>query len=88
MELQVGGVVRSIAGHDKNIFHVIVRVEQDIVFLADGKARKLEKPKRKNAKHVAATRTVLDMDILTTDKTLRAALWPFNYGTGPSPGAD
>lgn len=88
MILQVGGVVRSIAGHDKNTFHVIVRMEQDVVYLANGKERKLEKPKRKNAKHVAATCTVFDMNVLTTDKKLRDALWPFHYGPGPAPDAD
>lgn len=83
MQLQRGSVVRSISGRDKNTFHTVVELGQDEVFVADGKTRKLAKPKRKNIKHVASTNTVLDLSEITTDKKLRAALWPFNYGSGP-----
>ncbi len=49
---QVGNLAKSIAGHDKNQFFVIVREESEYVYLADGKERTLEKPKRKNKKHI------------------------------------
>ena len=34
------------AGHDKNRFYVIVKIENESVFIADGKRRKVEDPKR------------------------------------------
>jgi len=42
----------SRAGHDKDIIYVIVKEEADLVYLADGKLKPLEKPKRKNRKHI------------------------------------
>lgn len=72
-----GRVVKSVAGHDKNKFYVVVRAEGDSVWIADGRARKLESPKRKNIRHIRTTNTVLDLQAVTTDKQLRLALAPF-----------
>lgn len=63
-------VVRSAAGHDKGNFLVITAVEGDFAYLADGKERKLDSPKKKRLKHVRLTNTVIDTDNLT-DKGLR-----------------
>jgi len=48
----LGGVAQSLQGRDKGAFYVICAIEGDAVFLADGKTRTKEKPKRKNLKHV------------------------------------
>ena len=66
-----GQIVKSLAGHDAGSFYVVVKSEEDVVWIADGKLRKLEKPKRKNPKHVGKTNTVLDLAELDTDKKLR-----------------
>ena len=42
----------SRAGHDKDSIYEIVKEEADLVYLADGKLKPLEKPKRKNRKHI------------------------------------
>ncbi len=42
----------SRAGHDKDSIYVIVKEEANMVYLADGKYKPLEKPKRKNKKHI------------------------------------
>lgn len=39
-------------GHDKNHLYVIVREEEEYVFLADGRLKTIEKPKKKNKKHI------------------------------------
>lgn len=78
--LCLGKVVKSMAGHDKDRFFCIVGMNQDSVELADGKIRPLEKPKTKNTKHVQDTSTVLDLNVVDTNKKLRAALRPFNEG--------
>lgn len=75
--LQAGRVVRSIAGHDRDSFYVIVEAAVGRVLIADGKARKLAKPKAKNPRHVRPTNEVLDLGAVTTDKKLRAALRAF-----------
>ena len=47
-----GLFARSLAGHDKDRGYVIVREEEDSVYLADGRLRTVARPKRKNKKHV------------------------------------
>ena len=50
--IMVGTIVKSIAGHDQNNLFVIVNVENEYVYLVDGKTRLLSKPKKKKAKHI------------------------------------
>lgn len=76
MEAKIGMIVRSAAGHDKGNFLVITAVEGDFAFIADGKERKLEKPKKKRLKHLKLTNTVIDTDNLT-DKGLRKIISAF-----------
>lgn len=42
----------SKSGHDKGSIYVIVKEEADMYYLADGKYKTLEKPKKKNKKHI------------------------------------
>ena len=42
----------SRSGHDKDSIYVIVREEAGMVYLADGRRRSVEQPKRKNKKHI------------------------------------
>lgn len=42
----------SMAGHDKGKLYYIVKAEGETLWLSDGRLKPLEKPKRKNAKHV------------------------------------
>ncbi len=49
---KIGTIVKSIAGHDKDNFLVIINVENEYVYLVDGKRRLLSKPKKKKVKHV------------------------------------
>lgn len=47
-----GMLASSKVGHDKGDIYVIIREETEYVYLVDGKLRTLEKPKRKNKKHI------------------------------------
>ena len=76
--MQNGMVVRAIAGRDKDRFYVVLELQGDRVLIADGKYRKLEKPKAKNQKHLCATSTVFEPSAMQTDRALRARLRPFN----------
>lgn len=80
MEAENGKVVKVIAGHDKNLFMVITAVENGYVYLADGKERKLDAPKKKNIKHVRLTNTVIDLNDLT-DKKLRKIIGEYTDKT-------
>ncbi len=48
-----GGIVRSLAGHDKGELFCVVGVEEPYLLLCDGKRRRLAEPKRKKRKHTA-----------------------------------
>ncbi len=69
-----GRVLRSTAGRDKDTFLAVVGMEGEAVLLADGKERPIERPKRKNPKHLAATNWLLTEEQLTTNRALRKAL--------------
>ena len=51
MEVQRGQIMRSLAGHDKGDFQAVVKLEGSFAYMADGKRRKLEDPKKKKLKH-------------------------------------
>lgn len=72
-------VVKSNAGHDKNSFYVLTDVLDGRGFIADGKRRKLEKPKSKNLIHLSKTNTVFDMNELDTNLKIRRVLFAFNH---------
>lgn len=70
----IGKIVCSTAGNDKGRFSVIIKTEEDRLYIADGKRHKLSSPKSKNSKHLAFTDTTLNIEELKTDKSLRKAL--------------
>ena len=76
MELKIGSVVRAKAGRDKDSFFAVTAVDKDFCFIADGKSRKLDKPKRKNIKHISLTNSMIDIKDIT-DKKLRTLLKGF-----------
>ena len=52
MEIDRSSLIVSKAGRDKGQLFYVVDTDDQYVYLADGKSRKLEKPKRKKRKHV------------------------------------
>lgn len=73
MEFKAGRVVISSAGHDSGRFMVVTGADGGFVYVADGKERKLESPKRKNIKHVRFTESEIELSELT-DRKLRQTL--------------
>lgn len=73
-QLQIGRVVYSRAGRDQGEFLVVTGYEKESVLLANGKDRPIERPKKKNVKHVGLTNTVLDSGSMSTNRSLRRAL--------------
>ncbi len=77
MESRKGLVVRSVAGHDKGSFQVIIDESDGYVFLCDGKNHPLDRLKKKKLIHLRVTNTVLEEKKLETNKSIRLALKPF-----------
>lgn len=48
----VGMLATSKAGHDKDSVYVVIREEGEYIYVADGRSRTADRPKRKNKKHV------------------------------------
>lgn len=74
--LAVGMVVKSMAGHDSGSYYAVVRVKNGFAYIADGKRRKADSPKKKNPLHLQKTNTVIDVADIT-DKQLRTVLRAF-----------
>lgn len=77
MEIQKGMIVRANAGRDKGRFFAVIGFLNEKAFIADGKTRKLENPKRKNIRHLSLTSHSICTETLT-DKKLRNILSEFN----------
>lgn len=49
---KIGEFAKSKAGHDKDEIFIIINIEEEYVFLADGRIRTISKPKKKKVKHI------------------------------------
>jgi len=58
INFQIGQIVFSKSGRDKGMPFVVLNVEGEYLYLADGKYRLIAKPKKKKLKHVQPTNTV------------------------------
>lgn len=74
MDFVRGQLVRSKAGRDKTRILAVLAVDGPMLWLADGNLRKVGDPKRKKAKHVAPTSTVLANELLKSDQSLSDAI--------------
>ncbi len=81
-----GSVVKSAAGRDKDRFYLVLRLEGDYAYIADGKVRPLERPKKKRIKHLRPTADVMNMDLFVGNRSLLKALRAYNGGDSLSEG--
>ncbi|MGN0579994.1 MAG: hypothetical protein ACI4JE_03905 [Ruminococcus sp.] len=73
MKIKTGSIVKASAGRDCGGYFVVTGTDNGFFLIADGKSRRLAKPKRKNPKHLAFTNSVIDLNDIT-DKKLRRIL--------------
>ena len=52
MEVSKADMIVSLAGRDKGQLFFVIDTDDQFVYLADGKGRRLESPKRKKLRHV------------------------------------
>lgn len=74
-------LARSKAGHDKDCIYVITDVTKEYVYLADGEARTLLRPKKKNRKHVQPIR-VRENGCPSDDGTVRERISKYAQRAG------
>ncbi len=72
-----GTVICSLSGRDSNSFMVVLGQENGFVLVCDGKQRPIERPKKKNIKHISVTLTVLSDEQMFTNRSIRHALNDF-----------
>lgn len=70
---------KSLSGHDRNQYYLIIKKDEDFVYLVNGTTKPLEKPKKKNRKHIQIIKHLSDevTEILTdgiTDITIKKAI--------------
>ena len=76
-DINISDVVVSTAGRDSGEWFYVIAEEQNFLFLANGKDRTLEKPKRKKRKHVEKvlrSETRVAVKIRSGDKVLNSEL--------------
>ena len=75
-DIQISDVVMSTAGRDQGEWFYVIDADPVYLFLANGKDRTIEKPKRKKRKHTKsfALRPELPAKILSGDKVLNSEL--------------
>ncbi len=76
-DIQISDVVMSTAGRDQGEWFYVIDTDPVYLFLANGKDRTIEKPKRKKRKHtkkVLRSETRVAGKILSGDKVLNSEL--------------
>lgn len=74
----VGKIVLSLSGRDKGKSLAVINCDKNYVWVADGKERKIENPKKKNIKHISITDHTLKNDQFKTNKSLKKAIAVYN----------
>ena len=54
-----GMTARSLAGHDRGKVYLVLSGDETYIYLADGRSRTLNRPKRKKWKHVQMDRHIV-----------------------------
>ncbi|MBS6610248.1 MULTISPECIES: KOW domain-containing RNA-binding protein [Peptoniphilus] len=75
-----GQVVRSKKGRDEGKVFVITEIiDENFLYLVDGKLRKLDRPKKKKVKHLYIYNSFVDLDIKDlNDSYIRKKLLPYS----------
>lgn len=74
MRYEMGCPAKSLAGHDKDRYFIIMTDEGEYVTISDGKNRPVSSPKRKNKKHIQVDQTPRLLDSPVTDEKVRREL--------------
>lgn len=70
MDFCVGQIVKAKAGRDKDSFFIITELDGGYAYIANGKRRKVDAPKKKKLIHLVPTSTVVQ-DFRTNREIIR-----------------
>lgn len=73
--MSVGKVVCSVQGRDKGRYMIAFGCDGDFLLLCDGKERPIERPKRKNIKHLYFTDFTVDTELIKSNKAIRKKIF-------------
>lgn len=62
-KLEIGAIAKNKAGRDENALYIVIALDKDYAYVVDGSNRTLQKPKRKNPKHLQATGQKMQISI-------------------------
>lgn len=76
MELEFA---KSLSGHDRNQYYLVVKIEEQNVYLVNGTTKPLDSPKKKNRRHIQIIRKFPDevreaLEESVTDLTVKRAI--------------
>lgn len=76
MELEFA---KSLSGHDRNQYYLVVKKEEQNVYLVNGTTKPLDSPKKKNRRHIQIIRKLPDevreaLEESVTDLTVKKAI--------------
>ena len=76
MELEFA---KSLSGHDRNQYYLVVKKEEQNVYLVNGATKPLDGPKKKNRRHIQIIRKLPDevreaLEESVTDLTVKRAI--------------
>lgn len=78
---KIGEFVKSKAGHDKDEIFIIIKIEDEYVYLVDGKSRILDRPKKKKIKHIQIINQIdeelqlkIDTNLILRDEDIKRAV--------------
>jgi len=74
MDGVVGRIVQSSSGRDKGTYMLCVDRNESFLLVCDGRCRPLERPKRKNPRHLIITDDRLPPEDVQTNRALRRSL--------------
>lgn len=74
LEHKPGCLARSLAGHDKDRYFIILKEDGEYVALADGRSKTAAHPKWKKKKHIQLVKEPLIDAFPVTDETIRSVI--------------
>ncbi len=77
MDIKRGQIVFVTAGKEKGQFMVVLDCDEASVMLTDGRKRPCDRPKRKNIKHITATKTVASEEEIAANSRVKSLLRNF-----------
>lgn len=70
--LQKGAIVKNKAGRDGESLFIVLRIDENFAYLVDGEGRSIQKPKKKNPKHLQATGQKAEIEINEKSKDIES----------------